>query len=60
MESPRPDEKKPGTSQVQVPPLPEERSGAQISLVRKIVLGLFIVGYWVLSLIHISEPTRPY
>ena len=47
MESPRPDEKKPGTPQVQVPPLPEERRGVEVSLVRKIVLGLFIVGYWV-------------
>lgn len=26
---------------------PENASGAKISLVRKIIIGLFIVGYWV-------------
>ena len=47
MESPRPDQKKTGKSRAQISPLPEKRSGAQISLVRKIIIGLFIVGYWV-------------
>ena len=45
MESHRPDQKKAGKSQT--PPLPEEESGVQISLVRKIIIGLLIVGYWV-------------
>jgi len=28
-------------------PVPEVTIGIQISLVRKIIIGLFIVGYWV-------------
>ncbi len=45
MESPKPDQKK--IEKSQIPPLPEEESGVQISLVRKIIIGLLIVGYWV-------------
>ena len=45
MESSRPDQKKMEKPKAQ--PLPEEESGAQISLIRKIFIGLFIVGYWV-------------
>lgn len=45
MESPGPDQERAEKSKLQS--LPEERSSAQISLTRKIIIGLFIVGYWV-------------
>jgi len=45
MDSSKPDREKTGKPRDK--PLPEEDSGAQISLVRKILIGLFIVGYWV-------------
>ena len=45
MESSDPDQER--TEKPKLPPLPEEGNGAQISLVRKIIIGLFIVGYWV-------------
>jgi hypothetical protein len=45
MESPGPDQER--TEKPKLQSLPEERSGAQISLTRKIIIGLFIVGYWV-------------
>ena len=47
MESHQPDQKKTSKTQAQTPPLPEEESGANISPVRKIIIGLFVVGYWV-------------
>ena len=47
MESPQPEQEKTEKAQVQISPLPEEESGAKISLTRKIIIGLFIVGYWV-------------
>jgi len=43
MESP--DQKK--TGKTQISPIPKEDSGGEISLVRKIIIGVFIVGYWV-------------
>ncbi len=39
------DQKKPEKPELQ--PSPEETSGAQVSLVRKIIIGLFIAGFWV-------------
>ncbi len=45
MESSDPDQER--TEEPKLQSLPEERSGAEISLVRKIIMGLFIVGYWV-------------
>lgn len=41
------DQEKAGKTPVQISPLPEEESGAKISLVRKVLIGVFIVGYWV-------------
>lgn len=47
METPNPDQDKPKKYKA-ITPLPEEMgSSAKISLVRKIIIGLFIVGYWV-------------
>jgi hypothetical protein len=45
MESPSPDQER--TENPKLQSLPEEKSAAQISLTRKIIIGLFIVGYWV-------------
>ena len=45
MSSPRSGKEK--IAQPKLQPSPEETTGAQISLVRKIIIGLFIAGYWV-------------
>jgi len=47
MESSKPDQEKAEKSRDPHPSPPEENNGVQISLVRKIMIGLFIVGYWV-------------
>jgi len=44
-ESPSPDQEK--TEKPKLQSLPEESSGVKISLTRKILIGLFIVGYWI-------------
>ena len=45
METPDTDQENKKTHRFQ--PSPEESRGAQVSLVRKIIIGLFIVGFWV-------------
>jgi len=45
METPDTDQENKKTHRFQ--PSPEEPRGAQVSLVRKIIIGLFIVGFWV-------------
>jgi hypothetical protein len=47
MESSQPEQEKTEKPRAPIPPQVKEESGAQISLVRKILIGLFIVGYWV-------------
>ena len=41
------DQEKTTKIRTKIPPLPEDESGSQISLARKIIIGVFIVGYWV-------------
>ena len=47
MEPPQQDQGNNGKTRFQNRPPPEEENGSGISPIRKIIIGVFIVGYWV-------------